>query len=146
MAINMNELFDENATFKKTIYLLRQNSSNFDSLSTVEKFTNVFVKNSEIPNIIKIMSFIFSMPATTGFVERIFSIMNNKLSCVRNKCPVELIRTKLLTTIHFNLNCKEFYDIIKNDHLLLKKAPKMISILINQKGISFALCNKVTFF
>jgi hypothetical protein len=71
------------------------------------------------------MSFVFSMPTTTAYVERIFSIMNNKWSSTRNKCTLESIKAELLIkliTLNFNRSCKDFYDYIKNDRCLLNQA------------------------
>jgi hypothetical protein len=61
MSLDMEGLFDEVTLFTKTTDLFRQNYPNFDKLSTEEKNTNIFSKNDIVKNIIKIMSFVFSM-------------------------------------------------------------------------------------
>lgn len=49
----------------------------------------------DLPNMLSIISHILSIPASTGYVERIFSRMANKWSENRNRCSVELITSEL---------------------------------------------------
>lgn len=78
-----------------------------------EPFINVYSKwqnlfkiskskdnNFSLKNVFKIISFIFSIPATSSYCERIFSIMNFKYRDERNKCRLELIKYEFIVTLN----------------------------------------------
>lgn len=119
--LDLDSIFDEVTTVNKIVNLI-QNDETFVRSQTVDKWLLILEKTEEIPNIGNFMSFILSIPATSAFVERIFSIMGNKWSDVRNRASVDLIKSELLITVNCELNCKEFYDYIKTEKALLKKA------------------------
>jgi hypothetical protein len=68
------------------------------------------------------MSYILSVPATTSYVERVFSIMTNKWTDVRNKSRLDLIKSELLITLNFNFSCKEFFNYVTTDQKMLSEA------------------------
>ena len=68
------------------------------------------------------MSYVLSVPSSTGYVERIFSIMQNKWSETRNRCSVELIKSELMVTLNFEERCDEFFTNIRGDKNLLAAA------------------------
>ncbi|CAL8370051.1 unnamed protein product [Gadus morhua 'NCC'] len=68
---------------------------------------------------LSINSHILSIPASTGYVERIFSRMANKWSDCRNRCSTELMRSEFLITLNFEQSCSEFYNSALKDKELL---------------------------
>ena len=71
---------------------------------------------------LKIVSYVLSIPASTGFVERIFSKMNSKWSDARNRCSVDLMKCELLVSVNFDLSCNEFHTVVLKDKALLQAA------------------------
>lgn len=124
LLIDLNMLFDEVATLSKFFEL--SNLSSTSGLTTTDKWVLVF-KENDLPNMLKLMGYVLSMPASTAFVERIFSIMNLKWTDIRNKCSAELIKSELLITVNFNFNCKDFYKSIISDKKLL------LAVMSNEK-------------
>ena len=88
----------------------------------VQKWVNFFceVNVSKVPNIAKVIGFIFSIPGSNAYVERIFSLMKFKWSDVRNKCSVDLIKAELQVFLNFNQSCREFITENQNNVKLLK--------------------------
>lgn len=68
----------------------------------------------------KLLSFVLSIPATSAFSERIFSLMNNKWRDERNRSLLNLIKSELIVSVNSDSSCAEFYDLIKNNKLLLE--------------------------
>jgi hypothetical protein len=79
--INMDAMFDEMSTLHK-IYNLCGKDENFTSLAESKKW--LLAQTKELPNITNLISFILSIPCTTAYVKRIFSIMTNKWTDTRN--------------------------------------------------------------
>ena len=74
---------------------------------------------ADLPNILSFMRYILSIPASTGYAERIFSKMTNKWSNIRNRCKVELIKRELLITLNFDHSCSDFHNVALKDKELL---------------------------
>ena len=79
--------------------------------------------NLKCVNVFKIASFLLSIPGTSAYCERIFSVMSSKWRNERNRCFIKLMKSELF--IYFNLKdtCREFSEKIKRDPQLLK-SPK----------------------
>lgn len=77
---------------------------------------------TDLPNIQAVVSFVLSIPSSTGFVERIFSFMKSKWTDVRNKCSIELIRSELIVSLNYDMSCSEFYSAALKDKQLLAAA------------------------
>lgn len=73
LGINMDQLFIEIACLKQVV--LSKEKTNFKTLSA--KWLNLF-KLNECLNMFKLVSFLFSIPASSAFAERVFSVMNIK--------------------------------------------------------------------
>lgn len=82
----------------------------------------VLFQTCDLPNMLSVMSYVLSVPSSTGYVERIFSIMQNKWSETRNRCSVELIKSELMVTLNFEERCDEFFTNIRDDKNLLAAA------------------------
>ena len=95
----------------------------FESKNTAEKWQMLF-KNSDttLTNIFKIISSLHSIPATSAFTERNFSVMNIKWREERNRACINLIKNELLIYFNMDLNCSDSYNYFKNSKTLLTKA------------------------
>ncbi|MGH0123702.1 UNVERIFIED_CONTAM: hypothetical protein FKN15_019405 [Acipenser sinensis] len=69
-----------------------------------------------------VLSFVLSILATTGYVERIYSHMQNKWNENRSWCSVELIKSELLVSLNFDLGFADFHTMILKDKPLLTAA------------------------
>ena len=66
-------------------------------------------EEADVPNKLSIMRNILSIPTFIEYVERILSLMSNKLSDARRRCSVELMKSELLITSNFVQTCSEFH-------------------------------------
>lgn len=86
-----------------------------------EKFTSSsdlwvdFFKNSDSPNLLKIVQHIFAVPPHNAYVERAFSIMKNLWTDERNRLNVGTVKAELQVHLNFNMTCGEFADFIRNN-------------------------------
>ena len=55
----------------------------------------------DLPTMVSVVSYILNVPSSTRYVERIFSIMQNKWSNSRNRCSVQLIKCELIVALNF---------------------------------------------
>lgn len=67
----------------------------------------------------KNIGYILSVPATSAFTERVFSIMNVKWREERNRASLKLIKNELLIYINLELECSDSYNSFKNNEKLL---------------------------
>lgn len=116
-SIDMDVMFDE-LPLLHYIYNLCKNDEFLSKLES-EKWVYVLQKSNDIPNITKIINFIFSIPSITAFVERTFSIMTNKWTGTRNRASREIIKCELC--INFDMSCIEFYNVTLNDTKLISQ-------------------------
>lgn len=76
--IGMDDLYSELTNFK-VIYEKISEDKDFLEMSTGQKWSHLLVNTSEeFKNITKIVSYLLSVPATSAFTERVFSVMNAK--------------------------------------------------------------------
>ncbi|PNF26470.1 hypothetical protein B7P43_G15218 [Cryptotermes secundus] len=81
------------------------------------------VPEHDVPNISKVVGFLFSIPGSNAFVEQIFSFMKSKWSDTRNRCSTDLIKAELQVTVNYeSKSCSEFCNFSKGDVQLLKSA------------------------
>lgn len=120
--INVNDLYSEIIMVNDIISKL-SNEQVFQSKNTAEKWQMLFKSSDEIlTNIFKIISFLLSIPATSAFTERIFSVMNVKWREERNRASINLIKNELLIYFNIDLNCSDAYNYFKNNRTLMAKA------------------------
>eukprot|EP00064_Thunnus_orientalis_P005092 superscaffoldBa00000486_g5105 len=99
--VNMDELYDECITSNTTLKGLREGAGDeWKSKDVAARWVALF-QVADLPNILTIINHILSIPASTGYVERIFPRMANKWRDKRNRCSVELMRSELLITLNF---------------------------------------------
>lgn len=120
--VSMGELYDECTTANSILKGLRDSAEDeWKSKDVAARWVSLF-QVANLPNMLSIISHILSIPASTGYVERIFSRMTNKWRDSRNRCSVELIRSELLITLNFEQSCSEFYCSCLKDKQLLSAA------------------------
>ncbi|KAL3976494.1 toll-like receptor 1 [Sarotherodon galilaeus] len=118
--ISMDELYEECVTATSLLEHLtkeHQDKEKWQSKGTAEKWMQI-LQAADLPNIQAVVSFVLSIPSSTGFEERIFSLMNNKWTDVRNKCSTELIRSELIVSLNYDMSCSEFYSAVVKDKQL----------------------------
>lgn len=120
-SIDKDCLFDEITTLNEIIRTVTSDEQ-FKLLDPVMKWVYIFKKtNDELVNLKRILGFVLSIPASTAYTERVFSIMGNKWSDVRNRSTLQLIKSELLITLNFDKTCSDFFDdVVKDQKLLIK--------------------------
>ena len=118
----MDDLYDECTTANAMLKRLReQDEAEWKTKGVAARWIAAF-QGAELPNLLSIMSHILSIPASTGYVERIFSRMAYKWSDSRNRCSVELMKSELLISLNFEQSCSEFHSSALKDKELLSAA------------------------
>lgn len=114
--INLDELFDEVVVIKP---FWSENYEMWKNICSEEKLVKLFnylnKKSIFLPNIFKIIEWIFCLPGTSAPVERIFSTMNNIWSEERCKMKESTVKALLRCKANSELNCSDFFDYIKNN-------------------------------
>ena len=116
--IHLDELYDECTTANSTLVRLREDDRWKDK-DTAAKWMAVF-QAADLPNMLSVISYILSIPASTGYVERIFSRIVNKWSDSRKRCCVELMGSELLFTLNIDQSWADFYHSVSKDKQLLR--------------------------
>ena len=103
--LNMDDLFDEIALIQKSFGTI-QSTELFKECKTTSSKWHLILKsvNLKCVNVFKIVSFVLSIPGTSAYCERIFSII------------------ELFVYFNFKDTCREFSEKIKRDPQLLKSA------------------------
>lgn len=94
---------------------------------TSQKWSFIFQNITGLENVFILISFALSIPATSAFPERIFSLMNIKWRDERNKALLDLIRSELIVSANSESSCLEFFDTLnqmKNCWVQLKTKKK----------------------
>lgn len=122
--INMDILFNEVSLILDNYDILVVQKSDYSKLSTGNKWKHIFneIGIEKTKNVFSILSFLLSIPASSAFSERCFSVMTIKWRDERNRCSVDLIRSELLIYFNFKESCQEFYEHVKNDRELMSAA------------------------
>lgn len=122
LKVNLNNLFNEFIA-AETIFNNIKDFPKFQLAHCSEKWRNI-LNSGDFPNLFNFVSFFLSVPSSSAYVERIFSVMNNKWRDERNKCLPELIKAELIIYFNYEFSCLEFFNHIKNERTLLKEAKK----------------------
>lgn len=73
---------------------------------------------------LKVVSFVFSLPVRNAYAERVFIHMEDVWSDKRNRMSVGLVKAELQVRLNFKLSCLEFKAFIKGQLGLLQAAKK----------------------
>lgn len=119
--VDMDDLYGEIALLNQ-LYNQISTSKSFAELSTAQKWQQVFKSDDNFLNLYKVISFLLSIPATSAFTERVFSVMNSKWRDERNKASLNLIKNELLIYFNLNLDCKDAVQFFSKDSNLIQTA------------------------
>ena len=78
------------------------------------------LQGTNTPNLTALGSFLFSIPVTNAFVERLFSLMTAAWTDQRNRCSVDLIKREIQVKNNVAYNCTEFYSYDVKEKVLLE--------------------------
>ena len=121
--LNMDDLFDEVPLIQKNFGTIQSTKLFTESKTTSCKWHFLLKSfNLKCGNVFEIVLFVLSIPGISAYCERIFNVMSSKWCSERNRCSIQLMKSKLL--IYFNLKDtrREFSEKIKRDLQLLKSA------------------------
>lgn len=105
-------------------------NSVFDTLPTDltpdKKWAYFFTKAKDTQELLKLIAFIFSVPVSNAYAERVFSLMEDAWTDKRNRLSVAMVKAELQVRLNFQLSCSEFKTYIENQPGLLSAAQKNI--------------------
>lgn len=115
-SVSIDELYEEYSAINKHLP-----QSTDDDVSCDARWASVFQKagTDNVPNLLKVVSFIMSIPSSNAPVERVFSLMESFWTDTRNRCSIELIKAELQVKMNFDMNCQMFHKFVKEKKELL---------------------------
>jgi len=120
--IDFDKLFDE-IVIVQSVFEQFIKTNDWENMKTIpEKWQFIFQKDIELPNMFLFISFLLTLPSSSAFTERVFSVMNIKWRDERNRCSTSLIRAEILIYFNYKEDCFEFSKSVKNDKDLIKLA------------------------
>ncbi|KAL3068968.1 hypothetical protein niasHS_015683 [Heterodera schachtii] len=84
-----------------------------------DKWKKLFEAN--LPNLLKLVSIVLSVPVSNAFVERVFSLCGSQWTDTRNLLQVETVKALVQTKANFDLSCPQMYQMLISNHKLLEK-------------------------
>nr|XP_014352746.1 PREDICTED: zinc finger protein 862-like [Latimeria chalumnae] len=97
VSVNGDELYNEFCSLRKVMPKLK-------GIDRVDmKWVEIF-KNSDGPNLFKLVEHVLCIPVSNAFVERVFSIMKNIWSDERNRMRVELVKAEICVKTNLKKN------------------------------------------
>ena len=119
-SVSIDELYEEYSAISQN--LLQSSEATDDDVSCDAKWAALFqnVGTDNLPNLLKIVAFIMSIPASNAAVERVFSLMESFWSNTRNRCSIVLIKAELQVKMNFDMDCQAFHKFVKGKKELLR--------------------------
>ncbi|XP_031329485.1 uncharacterized protein LOC116170636 [Photinus pyralis] len=105
--IDEDALYNEIVILKSGLQHLEICGSEIDEL-----WCKIF-QTSNLPNLLKIVGKILSIPVSNAFPERIFSLMGNLWTDERNRMRVELVKAELCVKLNFSMSCQQFAEFLE---------------------------------
>ena len=109
--INNDYLYEEIISLK--LFFSKMNVEQ-KSLIDDQKWVQFFIAYPNTPNLLKIISFIFSIPHSNAPSERIFSLMATFWRKERNKLLLKNLEAELMVKENYKLNCIDFVKFLKS--------------------------------
>lgn len=91
-----------------------------EDLAPDKKWAFFFKKENTATELLKVVSFIFSVPVSNVYAERVFSHMEDGGSDKRHRMSVGLVKAELQVRLNFKVSCLEFKALIEGQHGVLK--------------------------
>lgn len=117
--VNEDSLYEEFSSAKSVLNVVK---TGHIEQSWVNIFSDLRNKQIDVPNLIKILGFVLSIPGSNAHTERVFSLMSNKWTDQRNQSSLELIKSELMVAINYDYSCKEFFKFAQEDKKMLSSA------------------------
>lgn len=123
-SVSIDDLYEEFACVCPHFQKVSTGTEADDDLNTDVKWSTIFTKAGpdKLPNLLKVVSFVVSIPCSNAAVERVFSMMGMCWSDTRNRCSIDLIKSELQVKINFDMGCQSFYSFVKQNKKLLQCA------------------------
>lgn len=122
--IDIDTLYTEFASSKTMLSSLISLSDEEKQATCDQKWVAFFEKcdRRAFPNLYSICQYVFSIPVSNSFTERVFSIMGNIWTDERNRLDIASVKAEIQCKLNFSENCIDFYDYLKNHPKLLTAA------------------------
>uniref|UniRef100_H3AD03 HAT C-terminal dimerisation domain-containing protein n=1 Tax=Latimeria chalumnae TaxID=7897 RepID=H3AD03_LATCH len=116
-AINQDELYDEFCSIKQIVKKLEEKPVS-------DIWFEVFKKGGTavFTNMKKLISFVLSIPVNNAYTERVFSLIADGWTDVRNRCAVNLVKCETQVKMNFNMSCKDFYHFVLGNKDVIRNA------------------------
>lgn len=99
-------------------------------LRWVECFKHFESNNVPYSRFARIIAFIFSLPATSASVERVFSFITKLWTKEKSQLEINTLKYMLFVKYNLKYTCTEFYD-------FLKGSPSLLNEIISQEKYDF---------
>lgn len=103
LAVDEDALYDEILSLAKIIPKIKQSDLPVDM-----KWVKIFESSDGFVQLPSLVGKILSIPISNAYVEKVFSVMKNVWTDLRNRMRVELVKAELLTKLNFHMSCEEF--------------------------------------
>ena len=115
ISIDCDKLYEE-------LYALRKVRSELLCLTSdvSNRWAKFFTtQQPEDTQLLRLVSFVLSIPVSNANCERVFSIMNALWTNSRNRLNFNPFKAELMMKMNFHMSCNEFYEFISKDKDLL---------------------------
>ena len=119
-AIDMDACYEEFCRIGNDLKNIKNLGENQTPMDMWEKICKNYP--DLLPNLTSVLGFIFSIPVTNAFCERVFSLMENYWSDDRAQSGVTLIKSEIQVKTNFSMTCQQFYTFCIKNKQLLKNA------------------------
>ena len=118
ITIDSDKLYDEFCVLRKVHLELISSNSN-----VVDRWVKFFASlQPEYTEMLRVVSYLLSIPVSNANCERVFSIMNGLCTDSRNRMGIDVVKVELMIKINFHLSCNDFYELIHQHRELLQVA------------------------
>lgn len=85
-------------------------------------FQHFDTQNLPLPNILRIVEFVLSFPATNAFSERLFSYIERFWTKDKSQLKMDAIKAAVIVDVNININikCKDMYSLVLSNEKLQK--------------------------